>query len=197
MAKSTKSKTKNQGGRPKVELTSEQIKEIEELASSLTIEEIADHLGISEKTFRNLKKRNEEVLTAYKKGFRKKIIKYSNLLEAKAEGSNTDADTSAIIFFLKTQAKWSTSRKEKINIDLPEDATPTEIMDIAIKKSCAGEISLQEATQIAALAKLKMEMQNQSTSSEEHSFFADAEEMYEMSRAFLKAHNLISSTKGN
>lgn len=195
MAKSTKSKTKNQGGRPKVELTPEQIKEVEELASSLTIEDIADHLGISEKTFRNLKNRNEEVLTAYKKGFRNKIIKYNKLLEAKAEGSNTDADTSAIIFFLKTQAKWSTSPKEKINIDLPKDATPVELVDIAINKSCGGEISFQVAQQIADLAKLKYAMQNQPTASEAHNFFADIEEMHEMSRTFLEAHNLMEQIK--
>ena len=191
MAKSTKSKTKNQGGRPKVELTPEQIKEVEELASSLTIEDIADHLGISEATFHNLKNRDNEVLRAYKKGRRTKLLKYAQELEKRA----VEGDTSAIIFFLKTQAKWSTSPKEKINIDLPKDATPVELVDIAINKSCGGEISFQVAQQIADLAKLKYAMQNQPTASEAHNFFADIEEMHEMSRTFLEAHNLMEQIK--
>lgn len=191
MAKSTKSKTKNQGGRPKVELTPEQIKEVEELAAYLSIEEIADHFGISERTFYRLKEKDSNVLAAYKKGRTAKILKYSQELEKRA----VEGDTSAIIFFLKTQAKWSTSPKEKINIDLPKDATPVELVDIAINKSCGGEISFQVAQQIADLAKLKYAMQNQPTASEAHNFFADIEEMHEMSRTFLEAHNLMEQIK--
>lgn len=56
---------KNKGGRPATELTPEQIKEVELLSSYLTIRAIADYFGMSEKTFRNLKKRDEEVLTSY------------------------------------------------------------------------------------------------------------------------------------
>jgi len=45
---------KNLGGRPKVVLSQEQIAEIEELAQRLSITQIADYLGISEKSFLNI-----------------------------------------------------------------------------------------------------------------------------------------------
>lgn len=199
MAKSTKSKTKNQGGRPKVELTSEQIKEVELLAAYLPIERIADHLGISEKTFHNIKNRDEAVFTAYNRGVAKAHVHVGNTIMKfmQYDGEDTaqlQLKFQAAKFYAQTKASWGKEEK-KINIDLPKDAKTAELVDIAIQKFCTGEISFQVAQQIADLAKLKYAMQNQPAASEAHNFFADIEEMHEMSRTFLEAHNLMEQIK--
>lgn len=95
----TKSPKKNLGGRPKTILSSEQIKEVESLAQRLTIEQIADYLGIGQSTFFEIRKRQPEVSEAYRRG-KTKAVDYvvSKLLDKVADG-----DTTATIFFLKTQ----------------------------------------------------------------------------------------------
>ena len=63
--------TKNKGGRPPIKLDALQIRDVEILAAYLTIKGVADYLGISEKSFRNIKKRDEAVFTAYNRGVAK------------------------------------------------------------------------------------------------------------------------------
>lgn len=110
---------KNLGGRPKALLSNEQIEEVETLAKFLTVEQIADHFGIGESTFLQIRQRQPEVSLAYKKG-KSKAISFvaSKLMEKILNG-----DTAATIFFLKTQAGWSEKQHMDIrtnsNISLP------------------------------------------------------------------------------
>jgi DNA-binding CsgD family transcriptional regulator len=101
---------KNKGGRPAKELSKEQLKELEELAVNMTIEQIADYFGISERTFYELKNRDSAVSAAYQKGKAAGIKKATNLLWELMEERNI----TAIIFYLKTRGGWS----EKQEIDL-------------------------------------------------------------------------------
>lgn len=102
----------NKGGRPKTELDEEQIREIETLAAVLNQDQIADYLAIPARTLRAIISRDENVSAAYKKGRARAIGKVSQSLLRSA----TEGNTTAQIFYLKTQAGW----KE----------TPTEAQDL-------------------------------------------------------------------
>lgn len=112
MAKSKKIAVipKNKGGRPRIELTEEQVNEVERMARGMTSEQIADNLGIDRATFYEIMKRDEEVARRYKKGRAALIDSAIGHLAGKmAEG-----DTTSILFYLKTQAGWR--EKQDVNI---------------------------------------------------------------------------------
>jgi AraC-like DNA-binding protein len=121
------SKIKNKGGRPKTVLTNEQIKEVEEMSASMTIQQMADYFGMSEKTFHELKNRDFTVCTAYKKGKSSGIKEATSLLWQNMRAR----DNTAILFYLKTQAGWN----EKQQLDVTtKDITPLPPMNIAKQK---------------------------------------------------------------
>lgn len=97
-------------GRPQKTLTQKQIHQLESLAGYLTVEEIADFLGISRTTFYKLCKEDETINEHYKRGRAKRIARYASQLTKKAEAG----DLGAIIFYLKTQGRWSSQH----NVDL-------------------------------------------------------------------------------
>lgn len=112
--------------RPRIELTDDQISQMEALASVLTQEQIADYLGICRKTFSEILKREPEVFTQYKKGKANAIANVANNLVSKA----LDGDTTAQIFYLKTQAGWKEQEAPKaelppINIMLANETYDT------------------------------------------------------------------------
>jgi hypothetical protein len=107
----SKSINKNKGGRPKTVLSQKQIEEVSELSQSLTIEQIADYLGVGQTTFYEIQKRQPEVSVAYKKGKQKAIKWVSSKLMDKIE----QGDTASILFYLKTQAGWSEKQYMDIN----------------------------------------------------------------------------------
>lgn len=117
---------KNKGGRTKIFFTPKQIEEVGELSKSLTIEQIADYMGIGETTFYQIQKRQPEVSIAYKKG-KQRAIKWviSKLMEKIELG-----DTASILFFLKTQAGW----REKQQLDINTDSTAL-LQSIVIKNN--------------------------------------------------------------
>ena len=106
--------------RPRTELTDEQIKELETLAAVLNQKQIADYFGVPHRTFQAILERDDEVSASYKKGKSKAIASIAGGLLKQAREGNT----SAAIFYLKTQAKWS----EKTEIDISGDAFPTQII---------------------------------------------------------------------
>jgi len=148
---------KNKGGRPQTELTAEQIQEVEKLAGSLNIKQIADYLDISVATFHRLKAKDSDVLRAYKKGVAHKIHHYAQLLESKADGSNPEVDATSTIFFLKTKAGWGKEEKT-LKIDISEDATPLEIVNKAISEMREGNITSSEVKQLTDLAQVKQQL---------------------------------------
>ena len=101
----------NAGGRPTKGLTPEEVSEVSVLASVLTKGQLADYYGMSENTFRAIEERQPEVFEAYKKGRARAIRAVAgNLIKQAAEGNTT-----AAIFYLKTQAGWK--EQEAASID--------------------------------------------------------------------------------
>ena len=90
------------GGRPATEFDQNQINLVEKLASVLTKAQLSDYLGISETTFRAVEERQPEVSDAYKKGKGRAIASVASNLVNQAQNGNT----TAAIFYLKTQAGW-------------------------------------------------------------------------------------------
>lgn len=156
---------KNKGGRPKTVLTDEQIGEIEVLAKDLTIEQIADYFAIGASTFYRVKQEDLRVSTAYKKGKATGIKEVASKLRALID----QGDTTAIIFYLKTQAGWSTEAKNdnKIKLKFPDNKTPSDIIDTALTVLENGEITLNEAGRIADLAIAKLNITNKTDQVEE------------------------------
>jgi IS30 family transposase len=89
-------------GRKETRLTAEQVGEIETLAAFLTAEQIADYLGVGRTTFFEIMKRQDDISERYKRGKAKAIGTVARSLISQAREGNT----SAMIFFLKTQAGW-------------------------------------------------------------------------------------------
>lgn len=97
--------------RPKIELTPDQVTQIEALSAVLTQEQIADYLGISRRTFNDILKRDELVFAQYKKGKAKAIASVAGNLVNKAR----NGDTTASIFYLKTQAGWKEQDSQSVD----------------------------------------------------------------------------------
>jgi hypothetical protein len=104
---------KKKGGQPKKELTLEDATIVEALSAFLTCEQIADYFGINVDTFNEIRKRQPEILRAYKKGKAKAIMLMANNLVTKAN----EGDSACIMFYLKTQAGW----REKQDINLSNE----------------------------------------------------------------------------
>jgi hypothetical protein len=97
---------KNLGGRPMVVLTEKQKEKLSYMAPYLTADQIADCLEVPRRTFFEILKRDEEVAALYKKHKSDKVAEVASNLVNKAIGG----DTTAAIFFLKTQAGWSENK---------------------------------------------------------------------------------------
>lgn len=101
----SKKKTK-----PKLEID---LSVVESLAAQgLTNQQIADSLGISERTLQNRKKDNAEFAEAIKKGKAKGIAVVTNALMKKIKSGNV----TAMIFFLKTQGGWKENNQLEIEM---------------------------------------------------------------------------------
>ena len=153
---------KNRGGRPEIVLTDEQIMKVAELSAYLNCEQIADYFGIDRDTFLAIRKRQPEVLRHYKKGKAHKIYKYAQKLEQKATGIDESGDTTAIIFYLKTQAGWSTENKndnQSVCLTFSDKQTPSEILNIGFNALKEGKIDFAQMQQIGNLAITKMNIE--------------------------------------
>lgn len=153
----TTAEKKNKGGRPLIKLTNEQLEELKMIAPVCTLQEIADYFGFSIDTFQRLKSRDEEVLRIYKKAkIQAKAMVGGSLMKKALAG-----DTTAAIFYMKTQGGWSSkgNSEEKIKIPLG-NRSALEISNnilIALEK---GEINIFEAQQLTSLAITKINIEN-------------------------------------
>lgn len=102
------------GGRPLIEFTDTQVAQVEALAAVLSKKQTADYMGVSETTFREIEGRQEEVSDAYKRGKAKAINRMGQSLVMQAE----DGNTSAAIFYLKTQAGWRETDNDQTNSNI-------------------------------------------------------------------------------
>ena len=93
---------KKKVGRPLLELTEDQRKELPTLAAILTTEQIADYFGIGRNTFFKMKKRDKSISVLYKKGKAKALFNVGANLVVQSKKGNTAAS----IFYLKTQGGW-------------------------------------------------------------------------------------------
>lgn len=100
------------GGRPAVELTTEQVIELKALSAVLNKSQVADYFGMSENTLRAIEKRQPEVSAAYKKGRVNQIAGMGSNLIKLAKAGNVAAN----IFYLKTQAGWKEDQSEVVDI---------------------------------------------------------------------------------
>lgn len=144
---------KSKGGKPPVVLTAEQIEKVEDLSAYLTTEQIADYFGFDRNTFYEIRKRQPEVSRHYKKGKVHKIVRYAKKLETKAMGDDESGDTTAIIFFLKTQGRWSSANNDN-------DEPINHIVIDPVKAKVRAEMMeerIEEFNQRVAEAKAKSE----------------------------------------
>lgn len=112
--------------RPKITLDDKQVAQVEALASVLTLEQIADYFGVARNTFTAICERQPDVLEHYKKGKAKAIANVAQNLIKQAQ----DGNTTAIIFFLKTQAGWRETNSIDINANVKaEMSSLSELMD--------------------------------------------------------------------
>jgi|5B_taG_2_1085324.scaffolds.fasta_scaffold32836_2 transcriptional regulator with XRE-family HTH domain len=97
-------------GRPKIEVTKELCDKAEQYASQgLTMEQIADALGMSKSSLFEKQKDNLDLMESIKRGKAKGIVTITNALFEKAK----DGDNTAMIFYLKNRAGW----KDKIETE--------------------------------------------------------------------------------
>ena len=97
-----KTQPKNLGGRPRIELTEEQIEKLKIMAPYLTIEMMADSLQINRSTFQEILKRDPTVSGIYQQFKSDKVAQVASSLVGKA----MDGDTRAAMFYLRTQGRW-------------------------------------------------------------------------------------------
>ena len=102
----------NLGGRPRMELTDEQMAEVETLAAVLNVAQMADYFGIGRTTFFSILNRDAEVSERYKRGRARAVGSIAQSLVTKARAG----DTTAMIFFLKTQGGW----RETVEVETRE-----------------------------------------------------------------------------
>ena len=110
--------------RPQKKLDEKQIAQVEALASVLTLEQIADYFGVARNTFTAICERQPEVLEHYKKGKTKAIANVAQNLIKQAQ----DGNTTAIIFYLKTQAGWRETTDINANVKA-EFTSLSELLD--------------------------------------------------------------------
>jgi hypothetical protein len=102
-------------GRPRKELTGEQVEQVEKMAGcGLTLEQIAYCLDISDDTLQRRFQERPEVLRAYKVGKAKAIRAVANTVYLKAVAG----EGAFPFFYMKTQANWrETNRMEVTGAD--------------------------------------------------------------------------------
>ena len=129
-------------GRPRLELTEEQIEKLKLMAPYLTIEMMADSLQVNRSTFQEILKRDPVISGIYQAHKSDKVAQVASSLVGKA----LDGDTRAAMFYLRTQGRWreeghTASERPQIQINV------SGINDIKTEKVIEGEV-LDESTAI-------------------------------------------------
>ena len=123
--------SENKGGRPETVLIDKQIAQVEALAAYLTINDIASYFGICERTFYDIKNRQEEVFAAYQRGIAKARIRVGSKLMKFIDSDDLNATTlDATKFYLTHQAGWV--KTQEMNVTT-KDVTPKEPKQIIIQ----------------------------------------------------------------
>ena len=157
------SKTKKKAGPKPIELDELQIRDVEVLAAYLPIKKIADYFGICEKSFRNLKSRDEKVFTAYNRGVSRAQVHAGKIIMRfmQYDGKNPcqlQLQFQAAKFYNQTKGDWSVKEEKKIKFDISNDAMPLDIINKAIGEIREGNITLSEVKQLTELAQAKQQL---------------------------------------
>lgn len=112
-------------GRKAKTLTDDQAAQVEALAAYLSLDQIADYLGITRPTFAAIMEREPGISLRYKKGKADAIKGVAKGLLQKAR----EGDTTSQIFYLKTQAGW----RETSQIDHTSSDSSMKVSDVTIK----------------------------------------------------------------
>ena len=95
--------------KPKFTFSEDDITKIEELAASVTKQQLADYFGICFNTLQRCIEEDPRVNEAYRRGRARAVIDVAGSILSEARNGNV----SAAQFYLKTQAGWKeTDRKE-------------------------------------------------------------------------------------
>ena len=98
--------------RPRKDLTPEQVTQVEKMAGhGLTLDQIADCLGIGERTLRQRFTDSEEVSAAYKRGRSVAINEVAQTVYQKAKAG----EGAFPFFYLKTQAGWREVQRTEVS----------------------------------------------------------------------------------
>ena len=101
-------------GRPRKELTDEQVTQVEKLSAVMTQEQIGDFMGITDRTLRQRITDDPRVSSAYKRGRAQALGSAGASLLALVRKGNLGA----ICFYLKTQGGWrETTRTEVTGVE--------------------------------------------------------------------------------
>jgi len=112
------------------QLTTDEIAQVEALAAFLSVEKIADYLGIGRRTLYNIFEREPEIEARYKKGKAKSIAGVAKGVVQRA----IDGDNQCSFFYLKTQAGWKeTSVIDNTSTD--GTMTPSKITRVVVDES--------------------------------------------------------------
>ena len=112
----------------------EDIVELERIAAYLSVDQIAAYFCIGQNTFYEIMKRQPEVAVSYQKGRVDKTVLFAQQLQDKALGITTEGDTTALIFYLKTRARWSEAVPEtKIEEEIVKTPEEKEAYDKEVK----------------------------------------------------------------
>ena len=106
--------TNPKGGRPKVSLTSQELKQLATMAQFLSPREAAAIIGVSENTMTKMIRENESVSTAWKKGRATANLEVSQSL---FKNATQKMNPLAQMFWLKCQSGWIEAQ--------PQQETPT------------------------------------------------------------------------
>ena len=187
--------TKNKGGRPTIELDAQQIRDVELLAAFLPIAKIADYLGISVATFHRLKAKDSDVLRAYKRGVAKAQAHAGNILMKfmQYDGEDTaqlQLKFQAAKFYAQTKAGWG--KEEKVfKINVPEEATPLEIINILTSRLSNDGLTPTEFKQLTDLVQLKQQVLSLQPKDEQAAPSHTLDECIEIADKLLPASNIL------
>lgn len=127
-------KTLNEKG--EIVFTDEMLVQLEEVAPYLNYLQIANYFKINQETFYKILARDVRVAEVYKKAKAVKLHKFATKLEEKAMGLAPEADTGAIVFYLKTQGRWKENHDQptvEVNVNtMSESQKQQRLLDVKL-----------------------------------------------------------------
>jgi transposase len=99
----------------KIVLSEQDLNTIQNLAASMSVEQIAGYFGISKTTYYEVARRQPELLVRYQQGKSRRIAEYSNIVHEHI----INGDKDLLKFYLRTQAGWSEKVNNMSNQELP------------------------------------------------------------------------------